>query len=191
MVSAPTATQVTASVYRWTKPNNTMIVSAATDSSSITLQFNTGYTGGSVTCKGQTPCGIQGTAKSQALTHTGCPTGTVIIPMAKSDAGNAELELNVYPNPNDGNFNLEIKTHSKNQQQVVIQIFDLNGKLIKKYSIIADVGVCRKRFTESNLVNGIYTLRVTANNKTNDVKLFIEKGVASVVNENEAAGRKK
>ena len=189
VVAAPTTTQVAASVYRWTNPNNTTIVSAATDSSSITLQFNTGYTGGSVTCKGQTPCGIQGTAKSQALTHTGCPIGTVIIPFAK--ASQLELELNVYPNPNDGNFNLDLKTNSSFQQSLMIEIIDINGKIVKKYSAKTESGFYTKHFSESNLAGGIYTLRVIANNKVKDIKLFIEKGVASVLNESLEEGKKK
>jgi len=189
VVAAPTTTQVAASVYRWTKPNNTSIVSATTDSSSITLQFNTGYTGGSVTCKGQTPCGIQGTAKSQALTHTGCPVGTVIIPFAK--ASQLELELNVYPNPNDGNFNLDLKTNSSFQQSLMIEIIDINGKIVKKYSAKTESGFYTKHFSESILAGGIYTLRVIANNKVKDIKLFIEKGVASILNENVEEGRKK
>ena len=193
VVAAPTATQVAASVFRWTKPNNTTIVAAATDSSSITLQFNTGYTGGSITCKGQTPCGILGTAKSQTLTRTGCPAGTVIIPFAKAGpyANSIELELNVYPNPNDGNFNLDIKSSSIIQKSLIIQIIDLNGKIVKKYVSQSLNGVFNKHFSESNLAGGIYTLRVIVNGKVKDTKLFIEKGVASIVNENDEAGRKK
>ena len=193
VVAAPSATQVAASVYRWTKPNNTVIVSAATDSSSITLQFNTGYIGGSVTCKGQTPCGILGTAKTQALTHTGCPTGTIIIPTAKlgSNAEPIELELNVYPNPNDGNFNLDVKANSTNPQSLVILIIDVNGKVIKRYSAKTESGIFTKHFSESNLAGGIYTMRVVSNKTIKEVKLLIEKGVASVLNENVEEGRKK
>jgi hypothetical protein len=193
VVAEPTATQVAASVYRWTKPNNTVIVSAAADSSSITLQFNTGYTGGSVTCKGQTPCGILGTAKSQALTHTGCAAGTVIIPMAKNsnNVESLDLELKVYPNPNDGNFNLDVKSNSLNQQSLVIQIIDFNGKIIKKYTAKTESGIFSKHFSESNLAAGVYTLRVISNKTIKEVKLLIDKGVASVLNEKVEAGRRK
>ena len=193
VVAAPTATQVAASVYRWTKPNNTVIVSAATDSSSITLQFNTGYIGGSVTCKGQTPCGILGTAKSQALTHTGCAAGTVIIPMAKNpnNVESSDFELNVYPNPNDGNFNLDVKSNSLIQQSLVIQIIDFNGKIIKRYTAKTESGIFSKHFSESNLAAGVYTLRVISNKTIKEVKLLIDKGVASVLNEKVEEGRRK
>jgi hypothetical protein len=66
-----------ASVFRWTKPNNTTIIAATADSSSITLQYNTGFTGGSITVKGQTACGIQGSAKSISLL-VNPPTPSVI-----------------------------------------------------------------------------------------------------------------
>ena len=74
--STPTTSQSSISVYRWARPNFTTILSANLDSSSITLGFNTGFIGGSISAKGQSACGVAGTAKSvtfQYLTPT--PTG--------------------------------------------------------------------------------------------------------------------
>ena len=59
--------QRAAAVYRWTIPLNTTISSANPDSSTIMLTYNTGFTGGSLTVKGQSECGIQSTAKTQVL----------------------------------------------------------------------------------------------------------------------------
>ena len=66
-----------------------------------------------------------------------------------------------------------------------------NGKIVRKYVSQSVNGVFNKHFSESNLAGGIYTLRVIANNKVKDTKLFIEKGVATIVNEKVEAGRKK
>jgi len=131
-VPAPTASQRVASVYRWTKPNYTTIVSAATDSSSIVLKFNSGYVGGSLTVKGQTICGVQGTAKSQALTHTACPTGTKMNPYTLN---NTEIisksDFSVFPNPSAAFFNV-LSIGDKNNENIEIRILDLQGRLIEK-----------------------------------------------------------
>ena len=73
----PTSTQSAISVYRWTRPNNTTIVSATTDSSSIRIRYNTGFVGGSISVKGQSACGVVGTAKSVTLQYLP-PTPTSI-----------------------------------------------------------------------------------------------------------------
>ena len=88
-------------------------------------------------------------------------------------------------------FNLDLKTNSSFQQSLMIEIIDINGKIVKKYSAKTESGFYTKHFSESNLAGGIYTLRVIANNKVKDIKLFIEKGVASVLNENVEEGKKK
>jgi hypothetical protein len=69
-----TATQRAASVYRWTVPVNTTITSAASDSSNITLQYNIGFVGGSISVKSQSSCGTQSaTAKTITLTTALAP----------------------------------------------------------------------------------------------------------------------
>ena len=67
--TTPTTTQSNISVYRWTKPNYTTITSAAADSSSITLRYNTGFTGGSIISKGQSACGVTGSSKTVLLQY--------------------------------------------------------------------------------------------------------------------------
>jgi hypothetical protein len=191
---APSTTQVAASIYRWTKPNNTIITSANTDSSVITVQFNTGYTGGSLTVKGQTVCGAQGTAKSQALTHTGCPTGTVAQPIVKVSSGTSqqlEMVLNIYPNPNEGEFDMEIKTNVSEKKSVDIQIIDMKGNLIRKYTAQNENGFVKKHFNEPLLSSGIYTIRVVMNKLSKEARMVIQKGVATLENQKDESSLKK
>ena len=132
VVPAPTTTQRAAVVYRWTRPNNTTIVSASADSMSVTLQFNTGYTGGSLTVKGQTACGAQGTAKSQALTHTGCPAGTRNVPITKlqdASGNQKDVRVSVFPNPSHTFFNLSMKG-ANTLDKSSLKIMDLQGRLL-------------------------------------------------------------
>jgi hypothetical protein len=126
VVPAPVSTQRAASVYLWTRPANTTILSANADSSSITVQFNAGYTGGTLTVRGKTACGVVGSPKNQTLTRTGCPAGTFApeytkgsVPPEKPTSGA------IFPNPSANQFELQSEAVI---QQVVIR--DVAGKRI-------------------------------------------------------------
>jgi len=129
VVPAPTTTQRAAVVYRWTRPNYTTILSAATDSSFIKLKFITGYIGGALTVKGQTACGITGTAKSQTLTHTTCPTGTKNTLFSKTqNESNSDFKVVLFPNPTKSNFKLKIE--SSIHETVQLKISDAQGRFM-------------------------------------------------------------
>ena len=157
-VPAPTSSQRVASVYRWTKPNYTTILSAALDSSSIVLKFNSGYIGGSLSVKGQTLCGVQGTSKTQALTHTSCPTGTknnpYVLNKSISNTDKNSVGFIIYPNPSNSVFN--IHENSNDISQVEITIFDLQGRLIEKnvYENSANIKLGQ------NLKSGVYMAEI-------------------------------
>ena len=129
----PTTSQQTVNKYRWTKPANTSITSGNSDSSTITLQFNSGYVGGTLVVKAQSACGVQGSQKAVSLTHTACATGTKSTNLiTKSETGsNSEIfSVNVYPNPSQSGFNLKI--NSLNKSNASIKVMDLQGKTITK-----------------------------------------------------------
>ncbi len=141
-VAAPSATQVAASVYRWTIPANTVITSATPvgtgvgDSLSVTVQFNTGYTGGNITVKGQTAC-YAGTAKSQALTHTGCPVGTTPPLITKVGNETIKFDASIQPNPTTSSFNLQVIS-SIISNSVKAKIMDVQGRLIKTLTFASE-----------------------------------------------------
>ncbi len=137
LVGTATTAQAQASVFRWTKPNNTTITSAAADSSSITLRFNTGYIGGVISVKGQSRCGAQSAARSQALTHTGCALGTKIsLPITTTNT--ASFEVSLYPNPTTNEFKLLIKNNtvvgSNKPSKAIIKVIDLQGRMMKSFT---------------------------------------------------------
>mgnify|MGYP003330479602 CR=1 FL=1 len=191
----PTATQSTPVVFRWTKPNNTVIVSAATDSSSITLQFNTGYTGGSLTVKGQSACGIQGTAKSQALTHTGCPTGTIATPIVKingSATSEEDVSMEVFPNPSNGAFDILIKSATIANQTAEIEIYDMQGKRISSFKANTGRGELRHHYSETGLADGVYSIKAIIGGKVKTARLIIRAGISvKETKEQEIAGLRK
>ena len=130
VVPAPSTTQRAAVAYRWTKPNYTTIVSSSTDSSTITVSFNVGYIGGSLTAKGQTVCGVTGTAKTQALTHSTCPVGTKATPYVITESSNL-FDVQLFPNPSTTGFNLKVMSSSK--EMTTVKIVDLQGRVVKTF----------------------------------------------------------
>jgi len=166
LVSAPSTSQVAASVFRWTKPNFTTITSASADSSTITLQFNTGYIGGTLSVKGQTSCGTQGTAKSQALTHAGCAAGTKMsLPVTTTDASSFELSL--YPNPSAGEFKLLVGvTPTMAASKAIVKVIDLQGRLIKSFECNAN----QVTALGNELKPGVYMVEVRMGNEVKTVR---------------------
>jgi hypothetical protein len=152
-VPAPTTAQRTASVYRWTKPNFTTILSAIADSSNITVSFNAGFTGGSLTVKGQTACGILGTAKTQALTHTACLPTTKVGNAITAAFG--MFDVNIFPNPTKSAFNVRIVSNSK--ESFSVRVLDIQGRLIKSQLLFAN----EINNIGNDLKSGVYMFEVT------------------------------
>ncbi len=135
MVPAPTTSQTVASVFRWTKPANTTITSASSDSSSITLRFNTGFTGGALSVRGQTICGTLGGTKSVVLTSTGCKPE--LVTRVGNNRTNNILDAQLYPNPSAGSFNLKITTTKTSP--IIVKVMNMNGQLMKSFIAKANV----------------------------------------------------
>jgi hypothetical protein len=75
VVSPVASVTLPVTVFRWTIPASTSIISANMDSSVITLQFNAGYRGGPLKVQSSTTCGALGAAVTKTLTHLNCAVG--------------------------------------------------------------------------------------------------------------------
>jgi hypothetical protein len=150
-------------MYRWTKPNNTLILSANSDSSSIVLKFNTGYTGGSITVKGQTACGALGTAKTQALTHSSCPTGTRQQYVSKGLVLTDEIVVS--PNPTQSSWSLRIPAVSDNMK---IVIRDVQGR------VVGSIDLSHQQYISfgSELRPGVYFAEITTGQIQKKIRLL-------------------
>jgi uncharacterized protein (TIGR02145 family) len=169
LVSAPTTAQVSASVFRWTRPNNTTITSATADSSSITVRFNTGYTGGVISVKGQSRCGAQGAARSQMLTHTGCALGTKMsLPITTTNAPSFEVSL--YPNPTTNEFKLLIKNNtvvgSNKPSKAIIKVIDLQGRMMKSFTTNTNQAIA----IGNELKAGVYIVEVRVGEEVKTIR---------------------
>ncbi len=72
--------------------------------------------------------------------------------------------LNVYPNPNNGNFVIE--TNSMEKQSM--QVYDVNGKIVLSQTINGKTNI-----DAGNLSEGVYNVSITGNNSVMNRKLVI------------------
>jgi hypothetical protein len=138
LVAAPSLSQTTATLFRWTKPANTSIITASADSSSITIGFNAGFNGGVLSVKGQSSCGAQSAAKSFSLTSLGCKMSNTLYVVNNNtnrtqvlNSTQQNLEVQLYPNPSAGSFDLKI--NSNKPSPIVVKVMNINGQMVKSF----------------------------------------------------------
>lgn len=79
----------------------------------------------------------------------------------------------VFPNPNDGNFNLSVD-FVKNYRQADIQILDVSGKMVWEKSLENPSGTIREEVNLKGLGAGIYFIKVHADTETLSRKIIIQ-----------------
>ncbi|MCB0762266.1 MAG: T9SS type A sorting domain-containing protein, partial [Flavobacteriales bacterium] len=80
--------------------------------------------------------------------------GTNDIPVQESLSG-----LEVYPNPGSGDYQIQFST--ANSEKVVMNVYDLNGKLVSADTWTTSRGVVNRSLDLSDLESGIYILSLT------------------------------
>ncbi len=121
----------------------------------------TGVTGGSdviMYIKSNTTC--SDTARYTVYVH--CPTGI-------NSINRKEEKMNVYPNPNNGTFNISIA--SPVQQSVRVTITNLTGQIVKELTIETN----KTSVLELDVPKGIYLLSATLRNSRYIDKIAIVK----------------
>ncbi len=166
VIVSPSISQAAAVGYSWTLPKNTSIVSANTDSSFITISIGALFTSGSISVKAKTACGVLGGGRSQALTKC------VVSPRAFTYT---EAKDQLYPNPNDGNFQLSVNTGITTRSNALVRVFDMTGKQVAQYNAVNNNGVINARYAASHLQNGVYTVQYTVGNTSKSIKMIVQK----------------
>lgn len=72
-----------------------------------------------------------------------------------------ETILNVYPNPNNGNFFINLQSEEKGNIQ--LNIFNIQGKMVFNQSIEKQNNVLNKNLELNNLTKGIYQIQIISN----------------------------
>jgi hypothetical protein len=73
--------------------------------------------------------------------------------------------LNIYPNPNTGNFTIETNSFDKK----LLQIFDVTGKMVLSQSINGKTDI-----DVSNLINGVYFIQVKTDENISTQKILVQ-----------------
>ncbi|MCK5463369.1 MAG: T9SS type A sorting domain-containing protein, partial [Bacteroidales bacterium] len=83
----------------------------------------------------------------------------------------AELEISLYPNPNNGSF--VIKSEMIEMRDVVLEIFNEKGQLIWNRIIKDEVGTLRESVDLGHSPDGLYLLRVRNNSGVRNKRFVI------------------
>ncbi|MCF8275742.1 MAG: HYR domain-containing protein [Flavobacteriales bacterium] len=86
------------------------------------------------------------------------------------EEANFDGNVNVYPNPNNGLFTVEVDLVQ--QMNLSIGLFDVIGKQIWMDDAIGNTSQMRKQYDLSEMPDGVYFLRIRADNQTTVVKLI-------------------
>ena len=164
--TTPSSTQSAATKYRWTIPANTTIASASAvggvDSASITLQFNTGYSGGTLSVRGITACEGISAARTQSLTHVGCPIGSGALFTKNTQNDINSFEAILYPNPTKSDFRINMNNVMISNEKIIVKVFDLQGRMMETLGFISINNISFGK----NLKPGIYMVHISQGKET-------------------------
>jgi hypothetical protein len=101
---------------------------------------------------------------SKSATYSGAYTSVALL---KTDG----INFNVFPNPNNGLFTVEIE--ADNSETIQLDLYSVDGKLIVSKKLTQPKSKQSILFGKENLIKGIYTLRVNYGERTVNRKLIV------------------
>ena len=126
-----------------------------------------GLTAGDYSWKIRGACGINGTSWATIFTQP------VIYTLGSAKLASEELsQLDVYPNPSRGEFNISFDLESR--QDVYLIINNYLGEVVFTEELEEQEGQYNKTIDLGNKANGIYMLNITTNNQNINQKIVIQ-----------------
>ena len=184
---AGTATNAASTGYEWSLPTGSAVATSGTLDSGVLsgpsaryirviYTSNAGAVAAtdSIRVRYTSACGV-GNNKAAKLTNVAkvCLTGAPVY--SKTTNTTEGIKAMVYPNPNNGIFTVRIETGVTSRATASIQIFDMNGRVVSNFTAQNNSGLISENINNSNLNNGIYTVRYTVGNVTNTIKMVVQK----------------
>jgi hypothetical protein len=113
---------------------------------------------------------VCGEAISDSVKVTGCEAITQSI---ADDTGDKPVAY-IYPNPNNGNFTVEMQTEVEDNETLTLEVINLVGQVIEKIRPMHLNGYIRQWVSlGSNLPGGVYTIRVRTENESYTNRVII------------------
>jgi hypothetical protein len=180
------ATAAAATGYTWSLPTGSAVATSATVDSGvlsgagaryIRLKFtsNAGaLSTDSIRVRYTSVCGVSAN-KALKLTNLAkvCLVGAPVY--AKGTNGSDVLNAEVYPNPNNGNFILNVQTGIMTVAIAKIQIIDMYGRVVNQFTAQNKNGSIYMNISDSKLVNGMYSVKYSIGTISNSIKMMIKK----------------
>lgn len=104
-----------------------------------------------------------------SITITICETG--IIPVLSTNEIDLESSLSVYPNPNNGEFNIKFNANSND---VDVQVFDVRGRSVYSKSFENGPGEFNQTINLGSVHTGVYLLNINDGDNTVTKKIVVE-----------------
>ena len=93
-------------------------------------------------------------------------------PLGTSDVDNSLYQVKLFPNPNNGNFNIQF--NGLDQDNGVVTIVDLNGKTVYVNSFEISGMKSSSRIDLSGLSKGIYLLNYASEKHAQNLRVVIQ-----------------
>lgn len=155
---------VGSTVYYWTVPQGSVIVSGQ-NTNSITV--NMGVNNGNVGVSGSNSCGSSGTRTYQI--NMSCREGGTTDFSAKAEDLNS---VTVYPNP--AQTISTVTFGSVDESQYTIQLFDMLGNIVFTEGGISKPGINKHEINLSQLPKGVYLLLLKKNDGVKHLKVQVK-----------------
>mgnify|MGYP000450777125 FL=1 len=81
-------------------------------------------------------------------------------------------ELNFYPNPNKGEFDISFNLKEKGDTK--IEVIDLTGKVVFEDNLTDFSGAYKKHISMIGQAKGLYILKIAQNNRVMTKKVVLE-----------------
>ncbi|PCH65546.1 MAG: hypothetical protein COC01_09560, partial [Bacteroidetes bacterium] len=146
---------------------------------SITLDAGGGFTSYAWSIGDTTQTIIVDSANAYSVIVTdanGCTGGdTIVIDISiginpQSSIHNPKLD--VYPNPNTGEFTVTFKIIEK--QHINLKVFDIKGQVIYEENLSGFIGEYQNKIDMSSYAKGIYSLQLSTKENTINKKIILE-----------------
>jgi hypothetical protein len=181
VLPSATSTAGAATGYIWTRPigplgSTGIIDSGNVNSRIITITYSSNAAAGvgdSIKLQYSSGCG-NGAVKAQKLSNVAKVCPPAIFSKTDSKEMKNELSMQVFPNPNNGNFTIKIQTGVTTTRKALIEIRDMQGRLIHALQTQNVNGSITEQIRKAGLTKGVYVVMYRLGDRGRSIKMIVE-----------------